>query len=146
MFSCFLSYFDSSQTEKDNPASIFSKTDKTVSFHAYLACSIKSPLFQLCKKTLKRSFHFLGESTELRYEESVVLPLHRFVQTLGREGFPSKNIEIYALRAYILPVDGEHRPLKNRVFCRSSGSARDQNFRVSKHRRSTSTGTLDLAS
>ena len=106
----------------------------------------KSPLAQLVKKILKRSFHFLGESVELRTRKSVSFPLHRFVQTPGREEFSSESFHLNRLCDHERSTWWEHRPLKNRGCLRKRSSAGDQKFPVSKHRRATSNCALDFPS
>ena len=111
-----------------------------------LGSRFKSPLTQLVTKILKRSFHFLGESVELRIRKSVSLPLHRFAQTPGREEFSSESFHLNRLCDHERSTWWEHRPLKNRGRLRKRSSAGDQKFPVSKHRRATSNCALDFPS
>ena len=78
---------------------------------------VKSPLSQLGKKNLdilKRSFHFLEESTELHAQISVALFICKALQIAGREWISSEKCGFYSFRHHHLALRVEGRPLESR--------------------------------
>ena len=77
---------------------------------------------------LKRSFHFLGKSSELQEQTSVVLLLCKATRTAGREGISSENFGKNSLWHHHPAPRLGHGPLESRDNTEQLGQHKDEIF------------------